>query len=197
MSLPRITQILEMFMDGVEFTKLIQVNDHSIAITPAGAGSTYTITINSIACSFLSVADTKLEISNGLKAAIEASAQTANVAVTQGVAPNYNVIIKTANALDPTITVGAGLADTTSDGIAIIEDAPCRLCGFSLNAANAGTITIYDGSTEKQLLPAGLLSVTSGDMYTYPAVKCHTNMGIKLAEAADVGCIFWKSGLTG
>jgi hypothetical protein len=179
----------------INITRLIQAVDHSIAITivDPGLSQTDTITINGVACEFVSDATpTKQEISNGLIAAIAASAQAANVVVSQGAGPDYDVIIKTANALNPTIAVSANLTDTPSDGYARINGATgARLEAVILDANLTGTLTLADAGTVKAILPVGTLK-------GFPELKFYgatfsTRLEIKLSEAADLGCILWRA----
>jgi len=179
----------------VNITRLIQVEDHAVAITivDPGVSQTDAITINGVACEFVSDATpTKQEVSNGLIAAIQASAQAGNVVVSQGAGPNYDVIIKTANALNPTIAVSANLADTPSDGYARINGATgARLEAIILDANLTGTMTLADAGTVKTILPVGTLK-------GFPELKFYgatfsTRLEIKLAEAADTGCVLWRA----
>lgn len=193
MSLSRITQILEDVV-GCNLTRLIQVSDHSIAITIAdpGLSQTDTITINGVACEFVSDATpTKKEVSDGLIAAILASAQAANVVVAQGAAPDYNISVKTANALDPTVAVSANLADTATDGYARINGAAgARLLGMMFDANSTGVITLADAGSVKQILPIGMLKATRYDFF---GARFNTRLEIKVDAVADLATVFWAT----
>lgn len=191
MSLARITQILEDIV-GCNLTRLIQVSDHVIAITIVNPALSQTdaITINGVACEFESDATpTKKEVSDGLIAAILASAQAANVVVSQGAAPDYDVVVKTANALDPTVAVSANLADTPADGYARINGAVgARLLGMMFDANSTGVITLADAGAVKQILPIGMLKATRYDFF---GAKFNTRLEVKVDAAADLGTVFW------
>jgi hypothetical protein len=172
-------------------SRLIQVSDHSIAITPGGGGTVYTITIDGVACAFTSVIDTKLEISNGLIAAIAASAAAGKFIVSQGAAATYHVILKPAGILEPVVTVTAiVLVDTTTDGYARINAAAgARLDAIYFDAPLAGVVTLADAGVVKQILP--IATPAAGVMFFGSLFL--TRLEVKVDNIADLGTVIWRS----
>jgi hypothetical protein len=177
--------------DGMDaqISRLIQVSDHSIAITPAGAGATYTITIDGVACSFISTTDTKLEICNGLTAAIAASLAVGKFVVSNTGTALYSVILKPAGILEPVVTVGAGLADTVTDGFARPAGvAGARLDAIYFDAALNGVVTLADAGVVKAILP---IATPAAGVHFYGA-KFTSRLEVKVDNIADLGTVIWR-----
>jgi hypothetical protein len=173
--------------------RLIQVSIHTIPITivnPAIA-QTDTITIDGVACAFTSDATpTKQEVSNGLIAAIAASAAAGKFVVSQGAAPNYNVILTPAGILEPVVAVSANLApDALTDGYARINGTSgARLDAIYFDAPLAGIVTLADGGVVKQVLP---IATPAAGIKFYGA-KFSTRLEIKVDDAGDLGTVIWR-----
>ncbi len=194
MSIPRITEILEE-VTGCFITRLIQVSDHSIAITivdPA-AVQTDVITIDGLDITFVSDAlPTKKKVSDGLIAAIASSAAAGKFVVSQGAAANYSIILKPAGVVDPVVSVSANLADTPTDGYARVNGLfGAKLVALALDAPTAGTITLADAGTVKQIIPAD--GIAYGEPVNFYGAKFTSRLEIKLSEAADTGAVFWRN----
>lgn len=169
--------------------RLIQVSDHSIAITLAGGHQTDTITIDGVACSFTSVLDTKAEICAGLKAAIAASAAAGKFIVTDTGAALYSIILTPAGILEPVVTVSANLADTATDGYARINGvAGARLDAIYFDAPLAGVVTLADAGVVKQILP---IATAAAGLHFFGA-KFLTRLEIKVDAIADLGTVIWR-----
>jgi hypothetical protein len=169
-------------------SRLIQVSDHSIAITLAGGHQTDTITIDGVACSFTSVLDTKAEICAGLKAAIAASAAAGKFIVTDTGAALYSIILKPAGILEPVVAVSANLADTVTDGYARINGpAGARLDTIYLDANLNGVMTVADAGVVKAIVPIG-----DDEQYFFGA-KFLTRLEIKLDSVLDFGTVLWRA----
>jgi hypothetical protein len=174
-------------------SRLIQVSDHSIAITIANpaVAQTDTITIDGVACAFTSDATpTKQEVSDGLIAAIAASLAAGKFIVSQGAAPNYHVILTPAGILEPVVTVSANLADTPTDGYARLNGAAgAKLDAIYLDAALNGVMTLADGGVVKAILP---IATPASPMLSYFGAKFLTRLEIKLDSVLDFGTVLWR-----
>jgi hypothetical protein len=174
-------------------SRLIQVSDHSIAITIANpaAAQTDTITIDGVACAFTSDATpTKAEVCAGLKAAIAASAAAGKFVVTDTGADLYSIILKPAGILEPVVTVSANLADTPTDGYARVNGPNgARLDAIYLDAALNGVMTLADAGVVKAILP---IATPASPMLSYFGAKFLTRLEIKLDSILDFGSIIWR-----
>jgi hypothetical protein len=180
--------------DGMDaqISRLIQVSDHSIAITIANAAAaqTDTITIDGVACAFTSDATpTKLEVSNGLIAAIAASLAAGSFVVSQGAGPTYSIILKPAGILEPVVTVSANLADTPTDGYARPAGAAgARLDAIYFDAPLNGVVTLADAGVVKTILP---IATPAAGVHFYGA-KFITRLEVKVDNVADLGTVIWR-----
>ena len=173
-------------------SRLIQVSDHSIAITIANAAAAQTdvITIDGVACSFTSDATpTKAEVCAGLTAAIAASAAAGKFIVTNTGAALYSIILKPAGILEPVVTVSANLADTPTDGYARPAGAAgARLDAIYFDAPLAGVVTLADAGVVKQILP---IATPAAGVKFYGA-KFLTRLEVKVDNIADLGTVVWR-----
>ena len=174
-------------------SRLIQVSDHSIAITIANAAAaqTDTITIDALAIPFTSDATpTKKEVSDGLIAAIAASAAAGKFIVSQGATPNFSIVLKPAGILEPVVTVSANLADTPTDGYARLNGVSgAKLDAIYLDAALNGIMTLADAGVVKAILP---IATPATPMLSYFGAKFLTRLEIKLDSVLDFGTVLWR-----
>jgi hypothetical protein len=174
-------------------SRLIQVSDHSIAITIANAAAaqTDTITIDGVACAFTSDATpTKAEVCAGLKAAIAASAAAGKFIVTDTGAALYSIILKPAGILEPVVTVSANLADTPTDGFARLNGpSGAKLDAIYLDAALNGVMTLADAGVVKAILP---IATPASPMLSYHGAKFLTRLEIKFDSILDFGTVLWR-----
>jgi hypothetical protein len=174
-------------------SRLIQVSDHSIAITvinPA-LSQTCAITIDGVAVDYVSSGTPTIqEISDGLIAAFPSHAVAGKFIVTQGAGPGFEVILTPTGILEPVVTVTAvQLVDTKTDGFARINGtAGARLDAIYLDIALAGDMTLADAGVVKAIVvPPGAA------MLSYFGAKFLTRLEIKLDDISNQGTVLWRA----